>query len=151
MSILPAAPEEYDRLQEQKFRSQLEERVGDIEAALYALRTTYGTVSLGEGAMVLANGANNNVAPGYETHIRITGPTGAFSTTGFSGGEKGRLLLIANTVAQDWTLSNESGSSTDTNRIITGTGGDVTLTGVSAAVLVYDATSARWRVFATQG
>ena len=89
MTTLPAAPAAYDRQQEQKFRTIVETALVDIEAAIFALRTTYGTLSLGQGDMTLANGANNNVAIGYDTHIRIIGPTGSFQTTGFAGGERG--------------------------------------------------------------
>ena len=150
---LPAAPAEYDRQAEQRFRSLIEERIGDLEGALFALRTTFGTLSLGEGTATLANGTNNNVEPGYDTHVRITGPTGSFTVTGFAGGERGRVLMVANTTAQQWTIANESASSSAQNRIITATGADVVLTaaGGSHAVFIYDSTSERWRLFATQG
>lgn len=153
MTTLPAAPTDYDRQQEQKFRSMVETALIDIEAAIFALRTTYGTLGLGQGDISLANGANNDVGLGYDTFVRISGPSASFSTTGLAGGERGRILLMTNTTAQQWTISNESASSTAQNRIITHTGSDVVLTatGGSAAVFIYDSTSERWRVFATQG
>lgn len=149
---LPAAPVEYERQQEQKFRSLVEERLGDIEGAIFALRTTYGTVGLGEGEIVLANGANSDIAPGYATYVRITGPTGSFSTSGFVDGERGRLLIVRNTTAQQWTITNEA-TSAAANQIITSTGADVVLTGTggAVAVFVYDGTSERWILTATQG
>lgn len=152
MATLPTAQAEYEREAEQRFRSQVEDALTDIEAAIYGLRTTYGTVGLGQGTMTLANGANNDIAPGYDTFVRITGPTGSFSTSGFTGGERGRLLLIRNTTAQQWTITNEA-TSTAANQIITGTGSDVVLTGTggSQAVFVYDGTAERWVLFATQG
>jgi dipeptidyl aminopeptidase/acylaminoacyl peptidase len=146
---LPTAPQAYDRLNEQRTRSDIDQRLMDIESALYGLRTTYGTVSLGEGEMVLTNGVNSNVAPGYATFVRITGPTGAFETTGFTGGERGRLLLVANTTSQQWTIVNNA-TSTAANQILTGTGGNVVLpsTDGAHAVFIYDSTSERWRLFA---
>jgi dipeptidyl aminopeptidase/acylaminoacyl peptidase len=146
---LPVAPEAYDRLNEQRTRTSIEERITDIEAALYGLRTTYGTVSLGEGSMVLANGTNSNIPPGYYTYIRITGPTGSFETTGFTQGERGRLLLVANTTSQQWTIVNDA-TSTAANRILTGTGGNVVLPAADGAhaIFVYDSVSERWRLFA---
>lgn len=149
---LPAAPPAYEKANEQRTRSLLEERLSDIEAALYALRTSYGTLSLGEATLTLSNGANANVAPGYATYVRITGPTGAFSVSGFTSGERGRLMLVRNTTSQDWTITNDA-TSTATNRIVTGTGSDITLTGTGggAAVFLYDGTSERWVVIATQG
>jgi len=146
---LPTAPKEYDRLNEQRTRSDIDQRLSDIEAALFGLRTTYGTIGLGQGDITLVNGANNDIAPGYVTYVRITGPTGAFETSGFTGGERGRLLLVANTTSQQWTIVNDA-TSTAANRILTGTGGNVVLTSSDGAhvIFVYDATSERWRLFA---
>jgi hypothetical protein len=150
--LLPTAPAAYDRLNEQRARTTIDERLADIEAAIYGLRTSFGTVALGEGEMVLANGTNSNIPPDYYTFVRITGPSGNFTTTGFEGGERGRLLLVANTTSQQWTIVNDA-TSTAANRILTGTGADVVLTGAggSHAVFVYDSISERWRLFATQG
>jgi len=150
-SILPIAPTEYDRSNEQRTRTDIDQRLGDIEQKLYQLQTIYGTVSLGQENLTLVNGANNNVSPGYATYVRIVGPTAAFSTTGFSQGDKGRLMIVRNTVAYDWTISNASGSSDAANRIITSTGSDVTLTGVSVGVFIYDSTDSNWVLVATQG
>jgi len=150
-NILPIAPEQYDRSNEQRTRTDIDLRISDIEQKLYQLQTIYGTVSLGEETVSLVNGANNNVYPGYATYIRIVGPTAAFSTTGFAQGDKGRLMIVRNTVAFDWTISNASGSSDAANRIITSTGADVTLTGVSVGVFIYDSTDSNWVLVATQG
>lgn len=149
---LTIAADAYDRSNEQRFRSDVEQRLIDVERALYGLQTTYGTISLGEANLTLANGANSNVSPGYATYIRITGPTAAFTTTGFAGGESGRLMIIRNTVAYDWTIANQSASSSASNRIVTSVGAsDVTLTAESVAVFVYDGTDSRWILVATQG
>jgi hypothetical protein len=44
------------------------------------------------------------------------------------------------------TLKHQSASSTAANRILVPWGGDAIITADSAAVLTYDATTARWRV-----
>ena len=152
LGILPQAPGGYDRLDQQRTRSTIEERLADIETALYSLRTTYGTIALGQGEITLANGTNSDISPGYDTFVRIIGPSASFTTTGFTGGERGRLLLIRNTTAQQWTIVNEA-TSTAANQIITGTGSNVVLTGTggSQAVFLYDSTAERWLLFATQG
>lgn len=106
------------------------------------------------GGVTLANGANNNVAfvNGTNNKMRITGPTGAFSVTGLAApADDGAICYLHNTVAQDMTIANESASSTAANRIVTKTGSDVTLTGVSFASLIYDTTDARWILMSTQG
>lgn len=113
-----------------------------------------GNTYLAESAVALANGANNNVNMDGGTHIRITGPTAAFSLTGIlngGSGALGRLLYLHNTTAQDLTISNESASSTALNRILTGTGSDVTLTAASRATLLYSTTDSRWILIGTQG
>lgn len=149
---LPLAGDAYDQSNEQRVRSTLEERLWDIESAIYGLRTTYGTVSLGEGEITLVNGTNSNIAPGYDTFIRIIGPSASFTTTGFTSGERGRLLIVRNTVAFQWTIVNEA-TSTAANQIVTSTGGDVLLTntGGSVATFIYDSTSSRWILVSTQG
>lgn len=147
---IPQAPEAYDRSNEQRTRSSIEERLSDIETKLYALQTTYGTLSIGEGDLTLVNGANDNVSSGYQTYVRVSGPSSAFSVTGIAGGERGRILFLRNTTAQAMTVSNESGSSNAQNRILTQTGSDFVTTAGGSVVLVYDATDQRWIVVASQ-
>ncbi len=100
--------------------------------------------------ITLANGGNNNVSIGEDSFQKIEGPSAVFSITGITGGREGRLLILLNSVAFAMTLTNESGSSTAANRILTLTGGDVTLrAGTSAAVLLYDDEASRWILIAT--
>lgn len=103
------------------------------------------------GTLTLSNGANNDVTIGTDQYKRISGPSSAFSITGAVAPSSNSVLYLKNTTAQDMTLANESASSTAANRIITQTGADVTLTGVSAATLVYDTVEARWQLMSTQG
>ena len=56
-------------------------------------------------------------------------------------------LIAVNVGSNDLKFANESASSTAANRIITGTGGEITLaSGSPPIVLFYDSTSSRWRV-----
>ena len=106
--------------------------------------------NFGYGTKTLANGANNNVNLNEDKFIRITGPTGAFSISGIAGGINGKEVYLYNAVAFDMTITNDA-TSTAANRILTLTGADVVLTGVSVAHLVYYATDARWILLGTQG
>src|SRR6185295_7854105 len=100
-------------------------------------------------AVTLANGVNNDVdVTGYSS-IRITGPTGAFSITGFAGGIGGQMLLVNNAVAQDITFPNNNASSAVGNRIQTMTGGDLVGTGISTFIFRYSATTTTWLPFST--
>ena len=150
--IIPLAGDAYDRSNEQQARRAIEDRIGDIESRISLLFTTIGTLALGEQDISLVNGANNDIGAGYAAYVRISGPSASFSITGISGGERGRILLIRNTTAQQMTIANQSGSSAAANRIITQTAADLVLTGANgqSAVLVYDATTERWIVFAKQ-
>lgn len=102
----------------------------------------------------LVNGANHNIVVDYYTLVsstfegtsfyRITGPTGAFSISGFDRPNNGRLLHVFNTTAQQMTITNQAGSSA-ANQITTLTGADVVLrAGTSAATFIYDSVTSKW-------
>lgn len=143
---LPKATENYDTTNEQQTRRALESAIDDIDGKLSSLLTSSGTLAANIQNLTVANGVNNNVALGYGTYTRLSGPTASFTLTGLTGGESGRVLLLRNTTAYDMTLSNDSGLSTAKNRILTQTGGNVTLSGTGgcSALLFYDGTSERW-------
>lgn len=69
----------------------------------------------------------------------------AKTVNGIAGGTDGRLLYLANT-SGTLTVNNESGSATDSDRIITGSGSALTITSDGCVTLIYDAGSNRWRV-----
>lgn len=66
--------------------------------------------------------------------------------TGLASGEKGRNLCIINVGSFNIVLANQSGSSVTTNRIITGTGANLTVQSDDIVKLYYDSTTERWRV-----
>jgi hypothetical protein len=91
-------------------------------------------------AIVLSNGANNNIALPGSGFIKIEGPTGAFSISGFTPGNQvgARRIQIFNSTAQQMTIKNLAGSSAN-NQIQTLTGADVVLrAGTSFATFIYD-------------
>ncbi len=92
--------------------------------------------------------AQNNYAIGNYTVLRLS-TDASRNITGFTGGFQGRILIIINVGAQNIVLVNNSGSSSTGNKIITGTGADVTLATTTSALLYYDKTSAVWRIIAT--
>lgn len=103
-----------------------------------------------EGSLVLANGANSNITLPAATWVAITGPTGAFSVSGFGSPTNGQCITLYNTTAQNMTITNDA-TSTAANRILTLTGADVALTGTSLAHFRYSAASSRWILTGTQG
>ncbi len=72
----------------------------------------------------------------------------ARNITGIAGGLQGRVLKLVNVGAQNIVIQNQNASSTDVNRVITGTGADITLAADDTMDLWYDSTTQRWRVFA---
>jgi len=58
----------------------------------------------------------------------------------------GRILTIINVGSNNIVLQNQNTGSTSGNRIITGTGADLTLAADKSAQLIYDFTSSKWRV-----
>lgn len=109
---------------------------------------------IGEGDVPVVNGANSNIVPpsgngAQSSYIRLTGPTGAFSISGFTGGVNGRILYVFNSVAFAMTITNEA-TSTSGNRITTLTGADVVLrAGTSYATFIYEGASSRWKLVST--
>ena len=59
----------------------------------------------------------------------------------------GQEHIIINVGSNNLILANENASSTASNRFTNSTGADITLSANQAADLIYDNTSARWRVF----
>lgn len=73
----------------------------------------------------------------------------ARNITGIANGVAGRSLRIINVGSNNIVLQNQNAGSVDANKIITGTGADVTLAADDTAMLWYDGTTARWRILNT--
>ena len=109
-----------------------------------------GAVSFREGtALTCANGVNSDVALANYSFYRITGPTTAFSITGFANGTDGRTLTIINASGQSLTLSHLT-TSLAANQINTG-GSAVVLPANGVATLMYNANLTKWIVSGTMG
>jgi len=115
-------------------------------ASLLAGAAVTGALATKKANKAVVNGLNSDIATPASSSVRLTGPTGAFSIGGFTGGTDGQILKVYNTVAQTMTIVNEDGSSAAGNRIKTLTGGNVVLraTATSFCELQYDATDSRW-------
>ena len=74
-----------------------------------------------EGTAIVAG---NNVALGGVSFVRATSGT---SLTGLADGISGYELTLINSTGADLTIANDSASSSNGNKIVTGTGGDIAL------------------------
>ncbi|MBL7813867.1 MAG: tail fiber domain-containing protein [Saprospiraceae bacterium] len=109
-----------------------------------------GAVSFREGtALTLTNGVNSNVALSEYSFMRVTGPTAAFSITGFSGGNDGRVLTIMNNTSQVMTLTHQA-TSLSANQINTG-GTNTVIAANGLATLYYSSNLSKWVVTAVTG
>ena len=87
----------------------------------------------------------DNYDPGVGIAIRLSSDASR-TITGITGGVDGRRLLLINAGSNDIVFANQSASSQEVNRIITGTGGSVTVAADNLIQLWYDSTTQRWRV-----
>lgn len=98
-------------------------------------------------AQITSNQDNYNLGTG--TFFRLDSDASR-NITGLANGADGRMVYLVNVGANNIVLQNQNAGSSAANRIITGTGADVTLAPDNAATLIYDAASQRWRVLSAQ-
>ncbi len=93
---------------------------------------------------ISTTGTLNDLNLGSGVLFRFTGAS-TQTLTSIANPVDGRLLTLVNAAAQSLIVRNESGG-TNVNRIITGTGGDLTVPAGSTIQLLYDSATVRWRV-----
>jgi hypothetical protein len=127
------------------------------------LAVTSGTISLGAHSSTHQTGGadavvsvvvtpssltadQNNWAIGTGDIFRVSG-TAARAITGIAAGSSGLTILLVNVGSFALTLKHQSASSTAANRFTVPWAGDCILAAAGGnAVLVYDSTTATWRV-----
>lgn len=110
--------------------------------------TVSGNVAYKHGTDFATTGTSNDVSFGSGTLFRLTGASSQ-TITGIASGTDGRQLTLMNTASQAATLANNSASSVAANRIITGTGSDLTIAAGASVSLVYDSSASLWHVVGT--
>ena len=106
-----------------------------------------GTTEVHTSASLGSN--QNNYDAGSAGQLRLQSSV-SIQISGFAGGTAGRIILLHNIGANPITLLDESTSSTDLNRIAL-YGDPYILYTDMTALLQYDATTQRWRLFGPQG
>lgn len=89
-------------------------------------------------------GAQNDVVIGNVLLVRTT-DAGAITWTGIAAGGAGRVLLVVPIGAGGLTITHEDAASVATNRCSFPAAANLVLVTGRVGVLVYDATSSRWR------
>jgi hypothetical protein len=109
-----------------------------------------GDLATRYSSFTASNGVNNDIAIGTSSFVRITGPTAAYSVAGITGGVDGKILVIYNSTAQTFTLTNEGTTSTAANRITSlSSAGDIVIYGKGAVKMIYSSSDSRWLVIAS--
>lgn len=111
-----------------------------------ALMTVNGTAAFMLGTDYTTTGSQSDVAVNTSATVRYNGASAA-TFYGIVAGTNGQVLYLHNASTATLVLSNQSASeATAANRIITGSGADLSMPSNSSVILQYDNTAARWRV-----
>jgi hypothetical protein len=96
----------------------------------------------------LANGNNAAVVLGTNVYIRLSGATTIGVVCGFAAEQDGSFHIVEIGGAVTNTIANQSGvDPAAANRIVTGTGGDVSFTNSPTVIqVIYNATDSRWKI-----
>ena len=97
----------------------------------------------------LIAGANNDIAIGPTSFVKITTTAGPFSISGFATGKDGKMLIVYNATGQNMTIQNLINSAAP-NQIDTNTGANVITTGNGAATFIYDSSVSKWILISVQ-
>ncbi len=103
-----------------------------------------GDMALRSGNFAAVVGNNNNINIGARSFVIIAGPAGAFTITGISGGQDGKIVILYNSTAFNMTIADASPLSLAQNRILTMSGANQSTFGTGNAMLIYDATAMQW-------
>jgi hypothetical protein len=77
--------------------------------------------------------------------------TGLVATKDINSSIAGEVITLINVGDNELVLADQNTGSMPENRIITGTGADLTLIPDESATMFYDQASERWRVISTTG
>lgn len=116
--------------------------VGPIQGSL---PIKSGSLEIQAASPAQITGDQNNYNPSPAGFWRLSSDASR-TITGIAGVYDGRVLNIVNVGSQNIVLANQHVGSFAVNRIITGTGANITLAADDTAMLVYDAVTLRWRV-----
>jgi hypothetical protein len=99
------------------------------------------------------SGTNNDVnfdAAGNQFGlIRLATASADFTITSLAGAANGKRITIYNATTKNMTLVNKSGSGTNGNHFLTGSGSNVMIQAGGSASIVYSATDTTWLVCST--
>lgn len=106
-----------------------------------------GGLSIRNQAIILSNGANNDVTlPAKSGCLYVAGPTAIYNISGIDGGTDGKKITIFNYTNYTMTLNHNSGSSTAGNRVLIGGSADLAISAFGSIELLYVGAASAWTV-----
>lgn len=99
------------------------------------------------------NSSTGNIDAASTSGIAAIRFIGAATLTlrGIANGTDGKEVTLTNVSGGDMTISNQHGTPTASNRIITGTGADMTVSDGASVLAKYDGSTLRWRIIGGSG
>lgn len=122
---------------------------GDSTPSIQLTGTRFHRGAPNTNSSLSSNQNNYNIATS-SNFTRLTAST-PVTITGITGGATGRVQVIVNVGTEDITFTHEDANSSAANRVITGGATSLVLSTDDLAEVIYDDTSARWRVLYTTG
>jgi len=89
-------------------------------------------------------GANATVSSVTKSYVELTNAS-LTSVDMITAGSAGQLLVLSNRTGASVVVNNETGA-TASNRILTGSGANLTLSNNASLVIIYNTTSSRWMI-----
>jgi hypothetical protein len=126
-------------------------RVGDADSttSLVISQASSSTSSTAVQTTTLTGSQNNFAATSARRLVLFANNATALTLTGIAAGNSGDTIELFPVGIAGVTLADQNAGSSAANRLITGTGADLTLSaGTGSTSLTYDGSSARWRVAA---
>ncbi|MFA6251924.1 MAG: tail fiber domain-containing protein [Candidatus Paceibacterota bacterium] len=111
-----------------------------------------GAIAMKKGSDFSTTGVTADAAFGNTSLVRLTGAS-AQTIDSIAGGTDGKVLSIVNAASTGATIRDASTATTSNsgNKILTGTGSNLTLNADASILLIYDSGATRWRVIGGTG
>lgn len=124
-------------------------RLGLIDNTPVATLDVNGDQAL-QDANIATTGTITALSTAARSSIRLTG-AGAVTLQGIAGGVDGKLLFLKNRTGNLLTIQDQNAGGAAADRIITGSGADLTVQDGQGLILQYDGTTQRWQIMAASG
>lgn len=125
------------------------------DAAMNATIMTPTMLRTPQAPATLVNGNNDNILLSPHTFFRIEGPTATFAVRGINSSPQatndGRQVILYNPTANTMQIHDEEIAVTAENRILTGTGTNINISGTGTVYMIYSIKDFRWIVISHSG